>query len=581
MVSLSVVGLGVGAATAALAADVNAATGDTFWLEEPRCTSSGQYCWICTDSDPWLEVQQYGMGSVGKLVRTLKCPVTNEQVKDFRLLLKSASGFLELAVSPQRIHLQRAQLMLRRVARAAELGALVDVETLPDIPHATVQFVVNAARQLAACGSGRVAAERQCLLRFDLQLKILSFLVSVDAAPCSSAEVQNAGPDEVAPTVDALSPTNDTALRTKEGGGRGTSLSAARELGRCGAVCSYWDLVAGDDALWSPLLVDLNRKLGLVESDSLRAVLRSPIMTGIMSARDIFVLTCIESRRLEAEDALPGPLAAVDRGLHGLSAQLRPAVEASTRTTTTSCCSGFGVGATTCGGLGFVAVGAPAAVVGGACGLAAGQKLDSAVSGAYVGGLAGGAAGGLLCAAAGGATGAALGGLGGAAAGSARLAEGVGQGGAALAEEAAGALRRAPDAALGGWTSEPGAAGRSEEGADCVDEVYRHNRGITWGLVLGMQSCGYQCVGAVTDVVHEPLRGANEHQAAGAFKGLGRALVGLATKPAAGALDVAGGVLRGTGNRLRQCRECTLVPEVVDELAEARARLGCSLGQKL
>merc|ERR1712232_875460 len=104
----------------------------------------------------------------------------------------------------------------------------------------------------------------------------------------------------------------------------------------------------------------------------------------------------------------------------------------------------------------------------------------------------------------------------------------------------AAALRRTPDVMCG-----PMSADVPELGASGVHE---NNRGITWGAVLGLDALRRDCIIACTNVVQEPIRGARERRAVGAFKGLGRALLGLVVRPTAGALDVVGGVMRGAGN---------------------------------
>lgn len=529
MVSVALALGGVGAAAAGVAglvADVDSGSGDLIFLEAPRSTGTGKAFWNVVAADPWFEVQEYAMGGVGKLIRNMKRPMTQELVKDFRLLLKSGSDCLELAVAPDCLPLQRIQWLLLRVARAAELGARFDSATMIDqtIPEVTIQAVVAEANRRAAELIRPSLGKQSFLFRYDLQLNMFSYLAESD-------------------------------------------------LTKAATVCTYWATASGDDFLWQPHLVNLNREKQLVDDDVLVKLLGSGMLKGTLSAKDIFLLTIIETQHLmiEATSGVvvrrPQALASVARGLHGLGSELRHGGRGCLEGT---CMGGYyggyalgcagAAGGAGVGGLVCLPLGGACGLVGGACRGHTGTDLcgdvrHAAEGAGYVGAGTGACVVGSATGCVGGVAGAAVG----SAVGGVRFLEGVGKGAAELAGNTAIALRRAPDVTFGTWTHEQEAG---------VSDVHNHERGITWGVVLGLGALGSDCATAAAGIVSEPLRGARERRLPGACKGLGRALLGLFARPTAGLLDVAGGAMRGTGNRLQQVREGTICCKIRDEVSE-------------
>mmetsp|Transcript_84224 Transcript_84224/g.146255 ORF Transcript_84224/g.146255 Transcript_84224/m.146255 type:complete len:589 (+) Transcript_84224:51-1817(+) len=550
MVSVALALGGVGAAAAGVAglvADVDASSGDLIFMEPPRRTSAGKAFWNVVATDRWFEVQEYAMGGVGTLIRNIKKPMTQEVVKDFRLLLKLGSDCLELAVAPDALPLQRIQWLLLRVARAAELGAF-DCTTYQQtvlhastfhqtIPEVTILAVIAEANRrafvAALADASRGASElmrpspgkQSFLLRYDLQLNLFAYLAESD-------------------------------------------------LTKAATVCTYWAVASGDDLLWEPHLVNLNREKRLVDDRVLFTLLGSRMLKGTLSAKDIFLLTLIETHRviIEATKGVavrrPPALRSVARGLYGLGAELK---DGSHGCLVAAGGGGFygGYFGGCAGAAGGAAVGSLlCAPLGGAAGLVSGAcrgRRDTAnlcrdvTISAQTAGMAGAASGACVVGGASGCVGGVAGAAVGTAIGGVRFLEGVGKGTAELAGNAATALRRAPDVTFGTWTSEHD---------DGVSGVHNHERGITWGVVLGLGALGSDCATAAAGIVSEPLRGARDRQLPGALKGLGRALLGMFARPTAGLLDVAGGAMRGTGNRLQQVREGTICCEIRDEVSE-------------
>lgn len=339
------------------------------------------------------------------------------------------------------------------------------------------------------------------------------------------------------------------------------------QLLRCATVCSYWNLASQDEALWEPLVATMNRNLELVDRKVLDDVLRCSALRGVLTSKDIFLLTLVERDRVdEGHGGADGPYSTIQRGLYGLADEMKGALQAGRTSVGEGMNSGSVAGSLVGGAAGAVSLGVGGAAIGAVGGAPFGQASDGAQwlgrSLAGAGYSAGGAVGGAAGSVAGGAVGGVL--------GTGRVAEGLGQGSANLAGYTAAALRQAPKGALGEWETE-----RNDRRVH-TSGVHTHERGITWGLVLGIRSFGDDVADAATGLVREPVQGAREGQAAGALKGLGRALVGLVTKPAAGMVDVAGGALRGTGNRLRQCRDGTVLDECCGDAREVRSVLCCS-----
>jgi hypothetical protein len=255
---------------------------------------------------------------------------------------------------------------------------------------------------------------------------------------------------------------------------------------------------------------------------------------------------------------------------HGLKARKEEAREALVHsgiacTATFSCglevtpCLTGGAGAV----VGAVVLGPPAAAIGAVGSCIAGQSRGDIAKTAFNAVMVSGCVVGGPAAVAGGIAGVAGGAACGVAASTVRITEGTSLGVGGLAGNLADSLRRCPDKAFGGWEGE----------LDYSSGIHCHQKGVIWGLAKGLKSFSKECTGAVIGLVREPVKGVMEDGALGACKGVGRSLVGLVAKPAAGVLDITGGVLRGAGNRIEHVRHFTLVQELRGELTDVRSKL--------
>ena len=68
------------------------------------------------------------------------------------------------------------------------------------------------------------------------------------------------------------------------------------------------------------------------------------------------------------------------------------------------------------------------------------------------------------------------------------------------------------------------------------------------GVFLGGMSVARGILGGVSGLVTEPVRGARSEGVAGAFKGVGRGLVGVAVKPVVGVVDMTSDITAGVKN---------------------------------
>lgn len=535
-------GLTVGSLAAAsysIASDVDKETRDdadaglTTFFPVPRPTPASSTTWLATDTDPYLEVQEYALGSIGKFLQKMRRPKVNaaERVYDYRLLLKSPGSAvgMELAESTSKKALQKLQSAICRIATLTELGAPVDPKLSRGIPTATWQAVVGEAQRRASSRAESSSLAARTVLRRDVQRHIYSFLTAKDAAAdarCSNQLSQKG------------------------------VMCAASNLTKCAMVCRSFAEVASTDHLWRPLLFGLNRSLDLVQDSSLAQILESEELRDALSAKQLFLLTSFEHRTPSESRSNH-----VARGLYGLQEELQEGALTGGLLAAGCAANGAVLGYAPGACVGATVAAVPGAIVGGCRHQSTGGDFSSgAVWGGATCGLCGSACGGLVTGAVGGVLGCAVG----TAVGLPGMIEGAGKGLATCSGHTAAGLRELPDQVFGPLQ----AATQQHPNAS---RVHEHARGVTWGALLGLRRLGGDAVDACANLVREPVQGARQQHAAGAFRGLGRALLGLVARPAAGALDVVGGVARGVGNRIEHTRHGRLVDEVSNDISAARA----------
>jgi hypothetical protein len=70
----------------------------------------------------------------------------------------------------------------------------------------------------------------------------------------------------------------------------------------------------------------------------------------------------------------------------------------------------------------------------------------------------------------------------------------------------------------------------------------------------GMTSMGKGIFDGVTGLVTQPMKGAKEEGAKGFFKGFGKGIIGIATKPVAGVIDMASKTTEGITSQASSLR---------------------------
>lgn len=74
------------------------------------------------------------------------------------------------------------------------------------------------------------------------------------------------------------------------------------------------------------------------------------------------------------------------------------------------------------------------------------------------------------------------------------------------------------------------------------------------GFMQGMTSMGKGIFDGVTGLVTQPMKGAKEEGAKGFFKGFGKGIIGIATKPVAGVIDMASKTTEGITSQASSLR---------------------------
>jgi hypothetical protein len=81
-----------------------------------------------------------------------------------------------------------------------------------------------------------------------------------------------------------------------------------------------------------------------------------------------------------------------------------------------------------------------------------------------------------------------------------------------------------------------------------------HREQLGHGFMQGMTSMGKGIFDGVTGLVMQPVKGAKEDGAKGFFKGFGKGIIGIATKPVAGVIDMASKTTEGITSQASSLR---------------------------
>lgn len=459
-------------------------------------------------------LQRYSMGSLCKIYQYCTRESTPYSLHDFRILLLQISGkALELAVGSKKEALRCKLMSLRRYTQHCKLG-VPRTCCLPTYLPPMISQVIHASMPFHMIPGP--ASQPSSSLRYDT-LRFIFECLTPSSLHALSAQGTLISMDSPELFRDGVTGFEDES-----------PCQSACEVIQMGLVCSAWNAAVSDNRLWHDLLQRLPVWYSIPVSESkFKEILAQPILAerpDVISYRDIFILTVLEKRRQKAVNAeflgsRPGALGGVSRGLYGLAVELLPGCA--------QCANNMRHGA----GLGMV------------CGTCIGCITMCNPSLGTPGAL-GGAGVGAACSIP-------------------ALAEGLALGGASCTDQVSHGLRQTPALLAGPWQDE--SLPRAYHGIEEVD------RNVTWGLLLGIRTLGADCTGAITDLALEPSRGSAEKHPCGVAKGLGRALIGLSTRPVAGACGLTSAVLRCTGLRINQIRTCTLGREMTQEILDLQA----------